>query len=180
MTGAEMRTFVAVELPWSDDLSEVVGRRLEQFHLTIRFLGEIPPDRAEAVARAIALATSSLPAFELELEGIGAFPNEQAPGVVWVGIGRGRGESEELARRVNVALAREGFPREERPFRPHATLFRVRRPPDRARAERAIGAGRGRKFGSTRVDEIGAFESVLTASGAEHRRFASAKLAGAA
>ena len=99
--------------------------RLDGLHLTLRFLGPTEPDRleptAEAVARAAASATGP---FEAELVGAGAFPSGRRPRTLWIGLGTGIDGLAELARLTKDALEEAGWPREQRPFRPHLTLAR--------------------------------------------------------
>jgi 2'-5' RNA ligase len=147
-------------------------------HLTLRFLGEVAPDRNSRVAeRLVEVARASAP-FVLRLEGIGVFPSPARPRVAWVGVTTGRAELVELARKVRVALEPDfGAEREE--FVPHLTLFRVRSPSDLVAARELLSGLRSPP--PPREAVIRAFqlkESVLGRAGAVHRVIAEFPLTG--
>lgn len=136
-----MRLFVAVPLPESlknslvgaqKALKEVLPGvrwvKAEQLHLTLKFLGETPEDRLAAVEGALESVLASRAAFPVELAGIGAFPSEKFPRVVWAGVHGGQETLRGLAAELEKALEPLGFPREERPFQAHLTLGRFKDP----------------------------------------------------
>jgi 2'-5' RNA ligase len=95
------------------------------FHLTLRFIGEI----GEAVAADIDDALSRLRArrFSVQIAGTGVFGGEK-PHSLWVGIER-TPELVGLRDKIEQALIRAGLPPEPRKFAPHVTLARLRNPP---------------------------------------------------
>jgi 2'-5' RNA ligase len=97
----------------------------DRLHLTVKFLGAQPPELEAALRDAMDEIVTRHHAMELVLTGVGAFPNFRRPRVVWIGIEQDPA-LEQLARDVDTACALLGVPREERPFRPHLTLGRVR------------------------------------------------------
>ncbi len=100
--------------------------RPEQMHLTLRFLGDTPIDRLPALAAALDDVAGRQASFVLRLTTTGCFPNARRPRVVWVGLG---GEAAALAALVaglNAALGALGLPPENKPFRAHLTLGRVK------------------------------------------------------
>ncbi|MEW6232590.1 MAG: RNA 2',3'-cyclic phosphodiesterase [Chloroflexota bacterium] len=95
-------------------------------HLTLKFLGQVPRARVQAIVDALRNACRGGDPFELSLAGAGCFPSPQSPRVLWVGL---EGDLERLAslqQAVEGALVKLGFPPEDRPFQPHLTLGRVR------------------------------------------------------
>ncbi|NYT02706.1 MAG: RNA 2',3'-cyclic phosphodiesterase [Methanosarcinales archaeon] len=131
--GKGIRSFVAVELPAEirDKVAEiqreisVPGLRMvkpDLVHITMKFLGDVPPARIDDVTRA--LAGISFPAFPARITGVGAFPGRSVR-VVWLGA---EGEFADLAAQVEEALHPLGFEREKRRFSAHATLARVSYP----------------------------------------------------
>ena len=136
----EVRAFIAIELP--DEVRRgLAGLRKELqrdehrfvkwvdpdgIHLTLKFLGNIPSGRVTEIARAIEVAAKATAPFELEVSGLGVFPNPKQVRVLWVGIGGDVDRLKELQRGIDSELAALGFPREDRPFVPHLTLARVR------------------------------------------------------
>jgi len=139
-SGDVLRLFVAVELGEEAlralaSLQEALRRegldglrwvRPEGVHLTLKFLGETPADRVPRIEAALGEAVSSVPAHVLRLDGLGTFGGRRSPRVLWVGLQGDLEELQRLQRNVEAALAKAGFPREDRAFSPHLTLARVR------------------------------------------------------
>ena len=147
---ATRRLFVAIELPESVrealrnaiDLLRGNGLtaglrwvRPEGIHLTLTFLGATAEPRVPEIAAALRAALAGAPAFNLQPDGLGTFP-EIRPGrresgrrglrVLWVGIAGDTAALSALAARVEGALAPLGYPEEGRPYSAHLTLARVR------------------------------------------------------
>lgn len=97
----------------------------ELLHLTLKFLGPTPPERVPQIEAALAKNSNSFSRFVVELERLGAFPNARRARTIWLGL-RAPAELERLAQAVDEAVHPLGFPREERAFRPHLTLGRVK------------------------------------------------------
>lgn len=91
-------------------------------HLTLKFIGEVSPERMERIAAA--LGAIRVEPFELRVSGIGSNSARQ-PRVIWCTIEDG-GRSAALHDRIEAVLEPLGIPREGRAFRPHATLARVK------------------------------------------------------
>lgn len=136
--GTRSRIFVGLSLPEAvrTPLGEYLGRCAQlapeqrwapaaNLHLTLHFLGWASPDEVARVAEA--LAAVRRPAFSLRLGGLGRFGSPARPRVLWLGVGAsGREPLSALAADVAAACARAGLPGDERPYRPHLTLCRVR------------------------------------------------------
>jgi 2'-5' RNA ligase len=134
-----IRTFVAIPVgdPWerylaavSRDLAGLVSGvswvKPENFHMTLRFLGDLGESGAARVGEAVARAAEGIAAPVAALGPVGAFPSLERPRTLWVGIARGEPDLLDLGRRVNAAIDAAGFERADKPFRPHLTLGRVR------------------------------------------------------
>jgi 2'-5' RNA ligase len=104
--------------------------RPDGYHLTVKFLGAVSPDRLRGVDRAVTGAAARHAAFTLRLAGMGAFPSDRAPRVLWVGVAQDEGHAAlvALAREVETAVEPLGFAPESRPFSPHLTVARIRTP----------------------------------------------------
>jgi RNA 2',3'-cyclic 3'-phosphodiesterase len=102
--------------------------RDDKLHLTIKFLGDIAVDRVPALSLAAERAVSGMKPFTLAAEGCGAFPPRGQPRVLWIGVVDAAAELARLYDRLEEECAGQGFPREQRPFRPHLTIARVRHP----------------------------------------------------
>jgi len=99
-----------------------------KFHLTLKFLGEIPKARVENLSLAAGRAVEGFSLFNLVVEKTGAFPNEGPPRVLWIGVSDPSRRLSELYERLEEECARESFPKDARPFHPHLTLARLRKP----------------------------------------------------
>jgi RNA 2',3'-cyclic 3'-phosphodiesterase len=120
---AELRD-CAPELSW---VSEPL------LHLTLKFLGDQPPERVDDIQAALAGVAGRHRELLMTLGGIGAFPNFRRARVVWIGVGQDP-RLEFLHHDVEVACEALGFEVEGRPFRPHLTLARVKQPLPEQRA----------------------------------------------
>lgn len=99
------------------------------WHVTLRFLGEIDDPTFDRLIAA--LATADLGSrFPVRWAGLGAFPRPAKATVLWVGLDRGEELLAGLAERVDDAIDAAGLPGEDRPFNPHLTLSRIRPPED--------------------------------------------------
>jgi 2'-5' RNA ligase len=94
-------------------------------HLTLKFLGEVPIRSVDGIRSAMDEASLGCQPFRLFVEGLGCFPTDARPRVIWAGIRRNAALMD-LQKRLEDALQRVGFPKERRPFSPHLTLGRVR------------------------------------------------------
>jgi 2'-5' RNA ligase len=138
------RLFIAV--PAADEVRAAVGKlmeevaggpvsergpgqprwvRVDDLHLTLRFLGATPDERQAEIASALETAAAGIGPFRIVLSGGGAFPNASAPRVLWIGITEGTDHLAGLVDRLNGGLAPLGWPAETRPFTPHLTLART-------------------------------------------------------
>lgn len=101
----------------------------ENVHLTLKFLGDIRGEILKDLSTALAGACSKHSSFEVGLLGFGAFPSARRVRILWAGVGTGSEQLRCLAADVDAALAPLGFEREERYYKPHLTVGRVRRRP---------------------------------------------------
>jgi 2'-5' RNA ligase len=141
-------------------LREVRWVRLDGLHLTLRFLGPTDERRVPAVVDAVDRVARDTEPFEIVIAGGGAFPTPARPRALWLGVTAGVDELAAAATRLDDALSDAGWPRDDRPYRPHLTLARsdgVRAGP--AVARRLIDAATGLKE-PFRAESVALFESV--------------------
>lgn len=139
----------------------------ELMHVTLAFLGSVPDSAATAASAAIADAAAGQRAFPVVLSTVGRFPASGAPRIVWIGAEEGAADLIRLAERLRSALSRREVAFDEKPFRPHVTLARVRERADRA-SERAIASAVARLKSPQlqfRADTILLLESALSPKG---------------
>lgn len=178
-----MRLFVAMNIP-EDIRNSLAGlaaklraacrnarwARVEGLHVTLKFIGETSAETTEMIKAALAAVPSRVP-ISINFRGLGFFPNERRPRVLWAGI-EANSQLCELAAAVETALEPLGIPREGRPFSPHLTLARFDSPRGLETLHAAIEKAGPFEFGSTAVKEFHLYQSVLKRGGAEYTRLA--------
>jgi 2'-5' RNA ligase len=100
--------------------------RPETAHLTLHFLGETAPERAELLRLALPDVVARHAPFDLRTAGLGVFPNFRRPRVLWLGLHGPTHRLETLQREIGATLRELGFDAGDEPYRPHITLGRVR------------------------------------------------------
>lgn len=161
-----MRVFIALAPPdrakeeLAEELRPAYGthpqmrwNRIEDWHITLAFLGELPAETVPLLRLPLAALAGSRPAPCLALRGSGTFDDR----VLWSGIEGDLEELHKLAADVRGAVRSCGVDFEERPLRPHLTLARARRG-DRTSAqeiaERLAGFA-GRRWPAERLHLVG-------------------------
>ncbi len=185
---AKIRAFVALRLSPEviEALAEFVGKigalgarvswvKPANFHLTLRFLGDqVDIGKVETLkSELIKVAAETVP-FAIAVRGIGAFPDLHNARVVWVGL-----ESPELitlAGRVEAAAVSTGFAPERRPFAPHLTVGRVRGFYGWRQTARALAEWAEHDFGTSRIDSMMLYRSILAPEGSIYQALAEFRL----
>ncbi len=152
--------------------------RQEQFHLTLRFLGDVEAARTEALAEALRGACRGFSPLRLRAEGIGCFPDFRRPRVLWTGVWDATQQLPRL--HEAVAGASRGFTSEEKEerFTGHITLARFKGI-NRATAEALAQAAtriKKRCFGDWTACHIELMQSELLPEGARHTTMAAVGL----
>jgi 2'-5' RNA ligase len=136
-----MRLFCAIELP--DDVRHKISEYSEQirirlpgisaswtretnFHLTIKFVGDVAEKRVADLSDAASRAAGEVTPFTIRIAGNGVFPQRNSPRVIWIGIDDPTGSLKLLHARLDEESEIAGFGRESRPYHPHLTLARIR------------------------------------------------------
>lgn len=127
----------------------------ENMHLTLRFIGDVEEARLEELD--LALGWVEAPSFEISLEGVGQFATGRKPRAVWVGVPRSEALLH-LQAKVDSALVRVGVGPEERKFKPHVTLARLKDAPSQ-RVGRFLETHGLFRAGPVRVDRFVLYES---------------------
>lgn len=176
------RLFVAIELPAPvrRKLIEHIARirsqvpdahaswlREDNLHLTLKFLGDTPVTNVEGLAQAAKRAASKVEPFEVVVGDCGVFPPRGQPRVLWLGIKDPSGQLALLHRTLEDECTSAGFPREERPFHPHLTIARIRRPHD-SRHLAEVHKEIGFEPESVLASELALIRSELRSEGSRH------------
>jgi len=147
----------------------------EQFHLTLRFIGEVDGGMLDEIAEA--LGDVEAPAFTLALDGVGHFPPRGAPRVLWAGVNDDAALGR-LHERIEARLRWLGVAPDRRGFAPHVTLARLKQAP-LARVRDYLALNGGFATEDFPVTEFQLYSSHLGTAGAVHRVEASYPLDGA-
>jgi 2'-5' RNA ligase len=178
MCMATVRTFIAINLDGS--LHKTLGEVMDKFasskasvkwvtpqnvHVTLKFLGNVEEARLPEVFAACERAAVGFKPIELEVRAVGCFPNMNRPRVVWLGMEKGDDAVKELQHKVESELELIGFPREEREFRTHLTIGRVKGGQGISRLCRLLEEERNVFIGSMRAEKISVMKSKTLPSG---------------
>lgn len=147
------------EAPGGDDVRWV---RREALHVTLRFLGNIAPEQVAPLAAAVGDEVAGTPPFAMTLGDARLFPTPRRPRVVVLEVGP-EPELQELAAAVERGTSACGFAPEERSFRAHLTLGRIKRGRGPAPGDLSAPAGT-----ASPVEEVVLFRSELQRSGAQY------------
>jgi 2'-5' RNA ligase len=179
-----VRLFVALEIPAAvrDNLAALLKElrdlftplggkrprwvRPENLHVTLKFIGEVENAKVDGIGAALATVHAQAP-IDLQFRGLGFFPNEIRPTVLWTALGTST-NLQTLARDIDGALATQGIAKEKRAFIPHLTLARFALPGLHEDLRIAIEKHSERNFGSFQAREFHLIESKLKPLGAEY------------
>ena len=192
---AFLRLFIAIAVP--PDVRQEIGRaqgqlrrnsppgairwtRPEQFHITLKYLGDVPAVQVAALEETVAKVCAGCKALQLSAHSIGFFPSAQRPRVIWAGVDDPDGQLTELHRRIEAAVL--PFARSEKPerFAGHITLGRFKPGPHGAVEKRLKRATVlcPRHFGDWPAAAVEIVRNEITADGARHTPLGSYHLAG--
>lgn len=172
------RCFIALEL--DDEVKQALKASVEPFkrasraekprlvdtsgyHITLKFLGSVPEERLTELRRELPQALSSATTTTSGWAGFGGFPRRASANVLVAVLRDDLGELAELYESIERACEGLGFPREERAFKPHATLARFRTSVDL----RPFLTGMP-PTGPVPLTAVSLYESVLAPGGAQY------------
>ena len=176
------RVFCAVELPdvVRTRLEDHVRRlrnevpdetaswsRVENIHLTLKFFGNVEVNRIVRISEAAERVVKHFSMFQIGISETGVFPRPSRPQVLWIGVNDPSGQLTALQQKFEDECAAAGFAKEDRAYRPHLTIARLRRPEGaRPLAETHLQM----KFEPVDVDvkELVVFRSELSPKGSKY------------
>ena len=140
---SEWRVFCAVELPdvvrtrladhvlrLRKEVPEAAASwsRVENIHLTLKFFGNVEVKRIEKISEAAERVMKQFSTVQISVGGTGVFPRPSRPQVLWIGVSDPSGQLTALQTKFENECAVEGFEKEDRAYRPHLTIARLRKP----------------------------------------------------
>ena len=153
---------------------------VENIHLTLKFLGVVNLTDLDKLSKILLSRSAEFSPFSFQVSGMGAFPNNRKPRVVWVGL-QAPAALQELQGAIEDAATQIGIPAEERRFSPHLTLGRVRNdapPADLQTLSSALTSMQASDLGSMTAASFTLFRSDLRPQGALYTPLAHFPLAG--
>lgn len=182
-----LRTFIAVRIPATPGLRALHARlsqlgdrfrpvALDNLHVTLKFLGDTAEEKVPEIETRLKRVIEPQPAMQVRLSGVGAFPHERRPSVLWVGLA-----GAEALCRIAGELERElvglGFAPEGRAFQPHLTLLRIKtRPPEELFT--ILRSEANAELGMAEIDHVEFIESELGPRGSRYTTLARIALNG--
>lgn len=186
-----IRSFLAIELPKpilrkieevEADLksahADVRWVNPEKIHLTLKFFGNIEEPRIDSILKSIKEPARNTLPFSLKARGVGAFPSMKSPRVIWMGLVNGSEILTSFQKEIEAQLEKIGFQPEDRPFRPHLTLGRVKSSRGKDDLVGRMEKHKEGEFGDFQVERVILFKSDLKPSGPIYTALGEMKLGG--
>jgi 2'-5' RNA ligase len=183
MPDKQHRLFIAIPLPDSIQASlEGVASRLQKgcqfshcrpawveiqnIHLTLCFLGKTSPDHVRPLRDSLGHVLKNVEAVQLEIKGLGVFPHWKKPKILWAGV-RDRGKKlSTLKDSIDQSMAPFGYRPEDREFKPHLTLARIKSFKDVRVLEQQVRSLSPCRLGSMYGDRLNLYRNLLEPTGA--------------
>jgi len=188
-----LRAFIALEIPPALQLTiqestrtlrQSLGNELirwvpmQNVHLTLKFLGDVSSANLDLIKQMLTVEAEQHPCSEIQVKGIGSFPNSRRPRVIWIGL-QAPPVLESLQRSIESASARLGYGADEKGFSPHLTIGRVKQnlsAPEIQRIRNALEQTKIGLLGIVQVDAVHLFKSDLQPSGSVYTKLFSAPI----
>lgn len=145
-------------------------------HLTVKFLGDIEESNFPELSRLTADAARNVQAFDFNISGVSCIPPAGRIRMIWTGVRETTGRMGELYNKLNESLRQIGAKEENRQFKPHITLGRIKFLPEPERLRRLVQQFASEDFGTVRAEELVVYCSKLTPAGPVYTPIARAKL----
>jgi len=187
-----LRTFLALEIdePTRDALVAAersigaAGAKMkwverENLHVTMNFLGDVADETVSRVCEIAAGVAAEAAPFDFDVRGAVCVPPKgRAVRMIWAGVGEPTGALNSLYSKLAEAFAGFGLRQEQRAFKPHITLARIKFAPDAERLRKAVEQWGQTNFGLQHADELVVFSSQLTPTGPVYSPIAKPPLGG--
>lgn len=135
-----------------------------QWHLTLKFIGDVDEEGLEHLRESLRKSLAGIPKGEIAFEGSGFFGHPGAPRVVWAGVRPGV-YLDRLKTMVEEGASVLDLPYDDRPFRPHLTLCRIKRLEEPGMLKEEVDRNRDTFWGHQPVDHVVLYKSRLTSGG---------------
>jgi len=164
----EMRRNLELLLQHLKPTADIQWSPLDNLHITTKFIGDWPEERLFEVKEVLEAVTRP-GAIKISIRSLGWFPNPHNPRVFFVGI-HAPPELAKLASETESVCEVVGLPREDREFKPHLTLARIKRPTDLLKLKQAIAALPSVEFGAFKAEAFHLYQSQLRPTGSVYTK----------
>ena len=137
-------------------------------HITLKFLGNIGKNSIQEISDEMSNISSVFNSFTINFHKIGAFPNLKHPNVLWLGIDKGASNLKMLNKEIENALGKLGFKEENREFKPHLTLARIRSLKNMSNLTKLIEETDFNLWDDLEINKLALYQSILNPKGAIH------------
>ena len=179
-----IRAFLAIEPP--EDILEKVSHLQEKLkreingriswtktqgqHLTLKFFGDISGEDVRNISSAVPKRTATEAPLNLKIEKLGVFPDARRPRVIWCGMAGDVERLSVLQKKLDDDFAAIGFPPEDRPFKAHLTLARIKDPRELTGMNESLKKHNEFATGDFTASELILFQSNLSPQGAVYTK----------
>lgn len=147
-------------------------------HLTLKFLGDVDDRDIPSVCNALNQVTSQFDPFDFEIANCGCFPPKGAARILWAGINEGQEDLKALAEAIDMAYNELGFTLENKPYRAHLTLARIKQAKVGFEVREAVETIKPFSLTHQSAGQIAVIESTRTRNGPEYTLMHHAQLGG--
>ena len=181
-----IRAFLAIDPP--EDILQAMSRLQEKLkreiggriswtkpqgqHLTLKFFGDISSEDVKNICSAVQNRVVSEQSLNLKIEKLGVFPDTRRPRVIWCGISDDVEKLSIFQKQLDSDFAGIGFPGEDRPFRAHLTLGRIKDSHGLTGINDALTKNSAFAAGEFVCKELILFQSKLSPQGAIYTKLA--------
>jgi len=181
-----IRAFLAIEPP--ENVLQEISRLQEKLkreisgklswtrpqgqHLTLKFFGDISKEDVKNICAAVQKRMVSESKLNLKIEKLGVFPDARKPRVLWCAVTGDVERLINLQKKLDGDFAAIGFPAEDRSFKAHLTLARIKDPRDITGMSEALKKHDSFKAGEFIADKLFLFQSKLSPQGAVYTKLA--------
>ncbi len=168
------RIFISIDIPLNDNIENLLHElrnvknvrpvSKNQIHITLKFLGDTESSSIPKLCAELKTALSGTSSFELSMKGLGVFPNEHNPRVIWIGFEKSD-EMVKLANDVENVLSSLKLNYDKKKFSPHVTVGRINGKSD---ITDILSNNREKEFCKFQCSSVNVMKSELLPTGAKH------------
>ncbi|MFC2151340.1 RNA 2',3'-cyclic phosphodiesterase [Bacteroidota bacterium] len=175
------RTFIAIKLPVTEQTSELVNdiksnlndEKIKwvdnwNLHITLFFLGDTEEEIINKIGNTLTDYLKDIKSFTLSVKGLGIFKNIHNPRIIWLGINESD-DLKKLKRHLDKTLESFGFYTEDKEFKPHLTIGRIKFLKNKKNLNNLLNKYKEQEFQNFIIKEVIFYESRLTSEGPVYR-----------